>query len=66
MKLDQPQNVAQTMYKKTVPFVVLEVAIVILVIKNHMLVIQVQIGENTIEDVLLDCGFGSLSLYTII
>jgi hypothetical protein len=32
----------------------LEVIIVIVVIDNHMVVIQVQIGKDTIEDVLLN------------
>ncbi len=45
MKLDQP-------------FVILEVAIVIITTNNHIVIIQIQIGKNTIEDVLLECGLG--------
>ncbi len=30
----------------------------IVAIYNHMVITQVQIGKNTIEDVLLDGGFG--------
>ncbi len=36
----------------------LEVGIGVVAIDNHMVVIQIQIVENTIEDVLLDGGFG--------
>jgi hypothetical protein len=37
----------------------LERRIVAIAIDNHMAIIQVQIGKNTIEDVLLDGGFGT-------
>jgi hypothetical protein len=37
---------------------VIEVRTIIVAIDNHMAVIQVQIEKNTIEDVLLDGGFG--------
>ncbi len=35
-----------------------EVGTIVVAIDNHMAVIQVQIGKNTIDDVLLDGGFG--------
>ncbi len=54
MKLDKPHIVAKLVTQKTIPFVVPKVAIVVMAIDNHMVVIQVWIGKNTIEDVLLD------------
>jgi hypothetical protein len=39
-------------------FQIPEVGTIVVTIDNHMAVIQVQIGKNTIEDVLLDGGFG--------
>jgi hypothetical protein len=35
-----------------------EVRKIAIAIDNHMVVIQIQIGKNTIEDVLLDGGPG--------
>ncbi len=43
---------------KQVSSLIPEVGIIVEKINNHMAVIQVQIGKNTIEDVLLDGGFG--------
>ncbi len=48
----------KTTIDKQVSSSILEVGIIIVAIDNHMVVIQVQIGKNTIEDVLLDGGFG--------
>jgi hypothetical protein len=41
---------------KQVSSLIPEVGIIVVTINNHMTVIQVQIGKNTIEDVLLDGG----------
>jgi hypothetical protein len=41
MKLDQPQNVAKIVIEKIIPSIVLEVAIVIVAINNHMAIIQI-------------------------
>jgi hypothetical protein len=40
----------------TTPKLTLKVRIIAMTIDNHMVVIQVQIGKNTIEDILLDGG----------
>jgi hypothetical protein len=37
---------------------VLEVGTIVVAINNHMVIIQVHIGKNIVEDVLLDGGFG--------
>ncbi len=44
--------------KKHVSSSIPKVGTIILVIDNHMAIIQVHIGKNKIEDVLLDGGFG--------
>jgi hypothetical protein len=36
----------------------LEVGTIIIAIDNHMAIIQIQIGKNTIKNVLLDRGSG--------
>jgi hypothetical protein len=41
---------------KTTTFVVHDINTTIVAIDNHMVVIQIQIGRNTIDDVLLDRG----------
>jgi hypothetical protein len=53
----KPHNVAKTMIKKIVPFVIPKVTTTI-VIDNHMVVIQIHIGKTIVKDVLLDGGFG--------
>jgi undecaprenyl pyrophosphate phosphatase UppP len=58
LKLKKIQNVSKTTIHKQVNSLVLEVGTIIVAIGNHIAVIQVQIGKNTIEDVLLDGGFG--------
>jgi hypothetical protein len=45
------------MYEKTNQFVILNINTRV-IIDNHMAMIQVQIGRNTIDDVLVDGGFG--------
>ncbi len=56
LKLNKIQNVSKTTTKKEVGFLVSEVGKTTRAINNHMVIIQVQIGKNTIEDVLLDGG----------
>jgi hypothetical protein len=58
LKLNKTQIVSKTTIEKQFGSLVLEVRIVVVAIDNHMAIIQVQIGKNTIEDVLLDGGFG--------
>ncbi len=44
--------------ENTTTSVVPDISTTSMAIDNHMVVIQVQIGRNTIDDVLLDGGFG--------
>ncbi len=43
---------------KQVNYSIPKVGTTVVVIDNHMAIIQVKIGKNTIEHVLLDGGFG--------
>jgi hypothetical protein len=54
LKPKKTQNVSKATTNKQVGYLVLEVGIANVAIDNHMAIIQVQIGKNTIEDVLLD------------
>ncbi len=56
MKLEKTQNVSKATIDKQVGFSVLEVGTIVVVIDNHMAIIQIQIRKNTIKDVLLDGG----------
>jgi len=58
LKLKKIQNVNKATTDKQVGSSILEVRITTITIDNHMVVIQVEIRKNTIEDVLLDEGFG--------
>ncbi len=58
LKLERSQNVYRVTIDKQVGFSILEVGTTIVPIDNHMAIIQVYIGKNTIEDVLLDGDFG--------
>ncbi len=58
LKLEKTQNVSKSTIKKQVGSLVPKVRTSIVAIDNHIAVIQVHIGKNTIEDVLLDGGFG--------
>ncbi len=58
MKPEETQNVSKATIDKQVGSSIVEVGIATLAINNHMAIIQVQIGKNIIEDVLLDGGFG--------
>ncbi len=53
----ETQNVSKATTNKQVGSSILKVGIDVVVIDNHMAIIQVQIKKNTIEDVLLDGGF---------
>jgi hypothetical protein len=58
LKPEETQNVSKATIDKQVGSSIVEVGIATLAINNHMAIIQVQIGKNIIEDVLLDGGFG--------
>ncbi len=58
LKLEKIQNVSKKTIEKQVGSLVPEVKTTIVTIDNHMEIIQVQIGKNTIKDVLLDGSFG--------
>ncbi len=58
LKPKKTQNVSKVTIDKQVGYSVPKVGIVYVVINNHMAIIQIQIGKNTIEDVLLDGGSG--------
>jgi hypothetical protein len=51
LKLDKTHNVSKTTTKKQVGSLVPEVGTTIVTIDNHMAIIQVHNGKNTIEDV---------------
>ncbi len=57
LKLEKTQNVNKTTTEKKVGSSIPKVRIVVVTINNHMAVIQVHIGNNIIENVLLDGGF---------
>jgi hypothetical protein len=50
MKSNKPYIVYKIVTKKTITFVVSEVAIVTITIDNHMVVIHVHSGKNIIDD----------------
>ncbi len=56
MKTNKPHINTRALNEKTTTFVVPNINTTIVAIDNHMVVIQVQIGRNTIDDVLLDEG----------
>jgi hypothetical protein len=58
LKLKKIQNVSKTTIHKQVSSLIPKVGTTIVAIDNHITIIQVQIGKNTIEDVFLDGGFG--------
>jgi hypothetical protein len=57
LKPKKIQNVSKTTTKKQVGYSIPNIRTTTITINNHMAFIQVQIGKNTIEDVLLDGGF---------
>jgi hypothetical protein len=58
LKPDKTQNLSKTTMNKQVNYSIPKVGTTVVVIDNHMAIIQVKIGKNTIEHVLLDGGFG--------
>jgi hypothetical protein len=56
LKPKKIQNVSKVTTKKQVGFLVPKVGTIAIVINNCMAIIQIQIGTNTIEDLLLDEG----------
>jgi hypothetical protein len=54
--VDKPQISIKTILDKITNLVVLDIGRHIVVINNHMDVIDVQIGKNNIEDAFLDGG----------
>ncbi len=63
LKPQKTKNVNITTTQKQVGSSVLEVGTTVVVIVNHMVVVQVQIGKNMIKDVLLDGGF-KINIFT--
>jgi hypothetical protein len=58
LKPKKTQNLNRATTDKQVSSLVPKVRTIVVTIYNHTAVIQVHIGKNTIEDVLLDGGFG--------
>ncbi len=58
LKLKKTWNVNKATTNKQVGSLVPKVGTTFVAIDNHMAIIQVQIGKNTIKDVFLDGGFG--------
>jgi hypothetical protein len=57
LKPEKTQNLNRITTDKQVGSLVPKLRTIVVAIDNHMAIIQVQIGKNTIEDVLLDGGF---------
>jgi hypothetical protein len=57
-KTKKIQNLSKTTIEKQVGLLIPKVGTSTIAIDNHMVIIQVQIGKNTIEDVLLGGGSG--------
>jgi hypothetical protein len=58
LKLEKTHSLSKPNIKKQDGYLIPEVGTTVITIDNHMTIIQIQIGMNTIEDVLLDGGFG--------
>jgi hypothetical protein len=58
LKLEKTHNLNKETTNKQVVFSIPKVRTTTIAIDNHMAIIQVQIRNNTIEDVLLDEGYG--------
>jgi hypothetical protein len=56
LKPKKTQNLSRTTTNKQINSLVPKVGTIIVSIDNRMVVIQVQIGKNTIDEVLLDGG----------
>jgi hypothetical protein len=57
MKIDKPHMNTTAINEEATTSIVLDINTTVVAINNHMVVIQVQIGRNTIDGVLLDEGF---------
>ncbi len=57
LKLNKTHNVNKTTTQEQVGSSIPEVGTIVIAIDTHMVVIQVQIGKNMIQDVLLDGGY---------
>jgi hypothetical protein len=57
LKPEKIQNLSRITTKKLISSLIPKVRTVVVTIDNHMATIQVQIGKNIKEDVLLDGGF---------
>ncbi len=57
LKPKKIQNVSKATTQKQIGYLVPKVRTIVVAIYNHMTIIQVHIGKNTIDDVLLDGGF---------
>jgi hypothetical protein len=58
LKLEKTHNLNKATTNKQVVSSILEVGTTTITTDNHVAIIQVQIRKNTIEDVLLDGGYG--------
>jgi len=58
LKPKKIQNVNKVTTYKQVRFLIPMVGTIIVIINNHITIIQIHIGKNTIEDVLLNGSFG--------
>jgi hypothetical protein len=58
LKLKKIQNVSKTTIDKHVGSSIPEVGTIVVTIDNHMVVIQVEIGKNTIEEYNRRCVIG--------
>ncbi len=56
MKTNKPHMNTKVINEKTTTFVVLDINTTLVAIDDYMAKIQIQIGRNTIDDVLLDGG----------
>jgi hypothetical protein len=59
LKFKKIQNVSKAPTNKQISYSIPEVRTTAITIDNHMAIIQVWVGKNRIEDVLLDGGFWS-------
>ncbi len=58
LNVNKPQINIRLVNEKATTYVVLNIGTTTIAIKNHMVVIQVQIGKNTIDNVFF--GWGDL------
>jgi hydroxylamine reductase (hybrid-cluster protein) len=58
LKLEKTQNSSKATTEKQVGSSITKVGTVVIALNNHMALIQIHIGKNAIEDVLLDGNYG--------